>query len=110
VIALTGQFDIELVGRIDSTKQGGLRTTFEGLPDAPFTSAVVDLQGGKKGLLQNGEDLCKTTKRATVKLIGQSGKRIGRRATLRAACGAKARHNRHRLRRSARVLRRKKAA
>jgi hypothetical protein len=111
VIALTGQFDIELVGRIDSTKQGGLRTTFEGLPDAPFTSAVIDLEGGRKGLLQNSEDLCKTTKRASVKLIGQSGKRISRMAELKSSCGSEARRKRHRgHRRAAHVLRRRKAA
>lgn len=111
VIALTGQFDIELVGRIDSTKRGGLRTSFENLPDAPFTSAVVDLQGGKKGLLQNSEDLCKTAKRASVKLIGQSGKRIGQLTELRSSCGSEAKRKRHRgHRRAAPVLQRRKAA
>ena len=83
VIALNGQFHIELVGRIDSTKKGGLRTTFVGLPDAPFTSAVVDLEGGKKGLLQNSVNLCKTRKKARVALVGQSDRRSTRRVALR---------------------------
>ena len=110
VIALSGQFDIELVGRIDSAKGGGLRTTFESVPDAPFTKAVVDLRGGKKGLLQNSEDLCKTRDRATVTLIAQSGKRVRHRAKLRSSCG-KAKHRRHRAHgRAARLRRHRKAA
>ena len=59
VLDLRGQLNIELVGRIDSSDKGGLRATFDSVPDAPFTRAVVDLEGGKKGLLQNSEDLCK---------------------------------------------------
>ena len=74
VLDLRGQLNIELVGRIDSSDKGGLRTTFDTVPDAPFTRAVVDLEGGKKGLLQNSEDLCKARKKATVELVGQSGR------------------------------------
>ena len=111
VLALTGQFEIELVGRIDSTKRGGLRTSFENLPDAPFTSAVVDLLGGRKGLLQNSKDLCKSAKRASVQLIGQNGKRIVRKTKLRSACGSNAKRKRPRgQRRAAHVLQRRKAA
>ena len=35
VMDLKGQFNIELAGRVDTAKNGGLRTTFETVPDAP---------------------------------------------------------------------------
>ena len=36
VIDLKGQIDIEVAGRVDAV-EGRLRTTFETVPDAPFT-------------------------------------------------------------------------
>ena len=35
VLDLRGQLNIELVGRIDSSDKGGLRATFDSVPDAP---------------------------------------------------------------------------
>jgi hypothetical protein len=60
---------------VDSV-HGGIRTTFEGVPDAPVSKVAVTLKGGAKGLIVNSRDLC-TGKRArlTVRLIGQNGKR-----------------------------------
>ena len=49
VISLRGQVDLELVGVIDSSKSGGLRTTFETAPDAPVSRFVLDLQAGRRG-------------------------------------------------------------
>jgi hypothetical protein len=75
VIALHGQVDVVAVGRIDSVN-GGIRTTFEDIPDAPATKIVVKLKGGKKGLLINSANLCKLkarATRATVKADGQNG-------------------------------------
>ena len=51
VADLNGQIDVVLVGRIDSIKGGGIRTTFEAVPDAPVSKFVLEMQGGKKGLL-----------------------------------------------------------
>ena len=31
----------------------GIRTTFESVPDAPVTKFVLEMKGGKKGLLVN---------------------------------------------------------
>ena len=57
------------------------------------------MQGGAKGLLQNSNDLCKAGKKATVKMIGQNGKRDNRKTKLQTSCGSKAskykRHRRH---------------
>jgi len=41
-----------VVGHIDSV-HGGLRGTFEGIPDAPVSRFVMNLKGGKQGLLVN---------------------------------------------------------
>jgi hypothetical protein len=93
-VDLEGQFEVELAARIDTGKGGGLRTTFETVPDAPVSSVVLDLQGGSKGLLQNSESLCGKTKKAATHLIGQNGAIVDTKTKLQAACG-KARHKRH---------------
>jgi hypothetical protein len=72
VAALHGQVDVDLVGRIDS-KNGGIRTTFDAVPDAPVSKFVLTMQGGKKGLLVNNRDLCKSVNKADVKFTGQNG-------------------------------------
>jgi hypothetical protein len=66
---------IELVldMRIDS-KHKGIRTTFEGVPDAPFAKAILYMQGGKKGLLVNSKDICAGTNRSLAKMTAQNGK------------------------------------
>jgi hypothetical protein len=63
--------EIEVPGRIDSSR-GGLRANFEGLPDAPVTKFVLTLPGGKRGLLQNGADLCRAKPRANARFVAQS--------------------------------------
>jgi hypothetical protein len=62
---------IEVVGHIDSI-HGGLRGTFEGIPDAPVSRFVLSLQGGKKGLLVNSEDTCAAPQHADARFIGQN--------------------------------------
>lgn len=62
---------IEVVGRIDSA-HGGLRGTFEGVPDAPVSKFVLTLNGGEHGLLVNSEDVCAATHRANARFIGHN--------------------------------------
>jgi hypothetical protein len=98
VVDLKGQIGLELDGRVDSVK-GGLRTTFEAVPDAPCERFVRNLAGGKKGLVSNSESLCLTRHRtAKVTMTGQNGVRTRGKTRLRAACGSKrgARHHRAR--------------
>jgi hypothetical protein len=94
VVALHGPayqpIEVELVGRIDSVK-GGIRVSFEGVPDAPVSKVVVDMQGGKKGLIVNSRNLCAGVHRANVKLVGQNGKRRQLRPVMRAT-GCKKKH------------------
>ena len=72
VVALHGQIDFNLVGRIDS-KNGGIRTSFESVPDAPVTKFVLQMQGGQKGLLENSRNLCKSVNKASVAYAAQNG-------------------------------------
>jgi hypothetical protein len=74
VLALHGLVDINLIGRIDSHK-GGIRTSFEGTPDAPFSKAILQMQGGNKGLIVNSRNLCAHRSRAKARLAGQNGRR-----------------------------------
>jgi hypothetical protein len=89
VAALNGQFDIELASRIDS-KHGGIRNTFEVVPDAPVTTFVLKMKGGAKSLLVNSRNLCNSVARAEVKLVGQNGMRHNERPVVKNGCSAKA--------------------
>ena len=83
-----GRFDLELSGRIDS-KNGGIRNTFETVPDAPVTKFVLKMQGGKKSLLVNSRNLCKSSNRATVHMEGQNGKLHNDRPVVKNGCAKK---------------------
>jgi hypothetical protein len=85
--ALKGQVDVNLDGVV-SSKNGGLRTSFETVPDVPVTSFTLRLLGGKHGLLQNSADnLCSKTRRATVEMTGQNNRRANTRPKIRLSCG-----------------------
>jgi hypothetical protein len=88
VAHLEGQVDIDLVGVIDSFK-GGIRTTFNTVPDVPVSKFVLTLPGGKHGLLVASTNLCKNPPRAIVKFKGQNGKKVNRKQKLRTPCGKK---------------------
>jgi hypothetical protein len=78
-----GEIDVVLVGRVDSVK-GKLRNTFEATPDAPVSSVVVSLRGGKKGLFENSTNLCKGTHRALASFTGHNGKQWDKKPELTA--------------------------
>jgi hypothetical protein len=88
VADLQGQFDIELAGRIDS-ENGGIRNTFETVPDAPVTKFVLKMKGGKKSLIVNSRNLCLAPVRAKVRMVGQNGKRHNERPAIQTGCGKK---------------------
>jgi hypothetical protein len=77
--------EVELAGRVDSVK-GGIRNSFEVLPDAPVSSFTLTMRGGKKGLLVNSRNICSHTYRATAVFSAQSGKQATLRPKLRSAC------------------------
>jgi hypothetical protein len=94
VFALSGPpsaaIEIEVVVRIDSVK-GRLRATVESAPDAPVSRAIVDMQGGRKGLFVNSRNLCHKPgrNRARANLRGQNGKLSRTRPVVRAVKCAK---------------------
>jgi hypothetical protein len=83
----SGKIDVNLVGRIDSVKGGQIRNTFALVPDAPVTKFTLTMQGGKKGLLVNSTNLCKSTNRALADFTGQNGKRYVSHPALVPRCG-----------------------
>jgi hypothetical protein len=87
VLDLRGQIEVAAVGRIDSHR-GGIRVSFEAVPDAPVSKLVLKMKGGKKGLLTNSTDICLRSHRAAVEFGAQNGKRLGLRpALVNRSCG-----------------------
>jgi hypothetical protein len=79
VVALRGRIPVQLVGFIDSTGKKGaevrrVRTRFQSVPDAPISRFELKLSGGKKGLLENSQNLCRAKKLSKLQLTGQNGK------------------------------------
>jgi len=96
VAALHGsEVSVVLDGHTDSAPGGGLRNTFEVVPDAPVTSFDLDLFGGHRGLIENSEDICLHRGRATVKFTGHNGKQADSKIAIKAS-GCKGRRGRHR--------------
>jgi len=87
-----GRVDFNLVGRIDSVR-GGIRNTFELVPDVPVSSAVFTFLGGRKGLLINSRDLCKRTYRVTAELTAQNGQLRTLTPALRNSCKSQRKKN-----------------
>jgi hypothetical protein len=79
---------IVLEGRIDS-KNGGIRGTFEGLPDAPVSKFTIVFNGGKKGLLVNAANLCTSTELASARFVGQDNTGEALKPKLQARCPGK---------------------
>jgi hypothetical protein len=94
VLALRGQVAFNLHGKVDTAPNGGLRTTFETVPDVPVSSFRLDLQGGKKGLVVNNTDTCLHRAPAVARIAGQNGRSANQKVALNPSCG-NARHKRH---------------
>ncbi len=94
VVALHGPpstpIEVELASRIDS-KRGGIRSSFEAIPDVPVSRFILEMQGGKKGLIVNSVNLCSKPKgnRAKVDLSGQNGLHHRFHPPLKPQCGGK---------------------
>ena len=98
VVDLHGQVDVALAGRIDSVN-GGIRTTFEAVPDAPVSKFTLQMQGGKKGLLINSTNLCAHPKanKAISEMEAQNGKVFDTEPELANSCkkAKKHKHKKH---------------
>ncbi|HXV04409.1 MAG TPA: hypothetical protein VFP23_00700, partial [Solirubrobacterales bacterium] len=84
-------------GRIDTGKGGGIRNTFEVVPDAPVSRFTLSLKGGAKGLIVNSESLCspRAKTHAIADFTAQNGKLSDTEPALKVKCPrAKKRHGR----------------
>ncbi len=94
VVALRGQIDSDLIGYIDAVVKPGtqisrIRTRFVTVPDAPVSKFVLQLNAGKKALLENSANLCKGKQKAVVKMVGQNGKAFDFSPLVKNDCGKK---------------------
>jgi hypothetical protein len=89
VLDLHGQIDAVAVARVDTGKGNGIRTTFEAIPDAPLSKVVVEMKGGKKGLLINSENICKKPQKAVADFTAQNGKVLDTTPTIANGCKKK---------------------
>lgn len=95
VTDLNGQVRILSHGRVDTTKQHGLRNTFEFVPDAPISRVVLQMKGGKRyGLIENSDNLCSAPQRADARLVSHSGRVSQLHPTIATSCGGKHRKGR----------------
>ncbi len=90
VAELNGQIRVLVHARIDTTKQKGLRSTFEFVPDAPVSRFVLEMRGGKKGLLVNSVNLCRKTHRANARFVAHNGRQVTLRPVVENDCKKKA--------------------
>jgi hypothetical protein len=88
VVALRGQVEIDLDGRIDQVN-GRMRNTFDVVPDVPVSKFSLTVRGGKKGLLENSTNLCARKYRVIAKFTGQNGKKANQKPKLRTPCKKK---------------------
>jgi DNA-binding beta-propeller fold protein YncE len=95
----SGSIRIVLQGQIGPSKHGGIRTFFDGLPDAPIDRFTLLMHGGRQGLFTNSVDVCAHPPRAAVKALGQNDVGAIFTTKLRGQChkphGAKRRHDHH---------------
>jgi hypothetical protein len=93
MVALRGDIDIDLVGRV--TIPGGTRlaTNFDTIPDAPVSKFTLRIVAGSHGPLGVSTNLCsRRGKRSTadVRMVGQNGAKITRSPRLHiSGCGGK---------------------
>jgi hypothetical protein len=68
----SGEVRIIVEGRIGPGKHGGIEAFFDELPDAPIDRFTMTLLGGKRGLLTNSSNICKSPPLASVKALAQN--------------------------------------
>lgn len=73
LVDLRGQVNIQLRGVI-SSKRGGLKTVFNGLPDVPVKKFILSMYGGEKSLLVNSTNTCRERQTAVLNMKAQNGK------------------------------------
>jgi hypothetical protein len=96
VADLRGQIKFVIGARVDATRGGGIRASFENVPDVPISQLSMTLSGGKTGLIENGRKVCARANKAAVLLGGQNGKTINASPVVTNGCkGAKHKRSKH---------------
>jgi hypothetical protein len=72
---LHGQVDVRLRGVIGASK-GRIKNVFYPVPDVPVSRFVLEMKGGKQGLLVNSRDLCAKPSFSFMNLKAQNGKQL----------------------------------
>jgi hypothetical protein len=88
VADLKGLVEVEVAGRVDSSR-GGLRASFENLPDAPVSKFILTMKGGKKGLVVNSRNTCQGRVRAQASFTAQNAKVLDFKPLIEPQCGKK---------------------
>jgi hypothetical protein len=79
------QVSFNLTARLEAA-HGGIRISVDDIPDMPISKLVLEMKGGRAGLLVNSVDLCARSQRATVRLTAQNRMRREARPRLFASC------------------------
>jgi len=86
VFALRGEgFAVNLDGRIDAV-HGRLRATYATVPDAPVSKFVVRMFGARRGILENGGNLCAGPQPVGVRFLAHSNSGWVSGPQLKASC------------------------
>ncbi len=92
VVALKGQVDIDVTGRVTIPRDLTLATTFDTVPDVPITKFTLNLVAGRSGPIGTIGNLCSARVRrgmsAKLDFRGQNGRVISRLQKMQiAGCG-----------------------
>jgi hypothetical protein len=77
VADLHGQVDVRLRGVVSAAK-ARIKTVFNPVPDVPVTEFTLNMQGGKKGLLENSRGLCSRPSFSSLNFEAQNGRKLRR--------------------------------
>ncbi len=91
VADLRGPIRFTLVGFVDSVRRKGssdsrVRTRFLSAPDAPVSRFEMKLFGGKRGLIENSQDLCVGKRRLELRMRAHNGVILQSKPVLRVPC------------------------
>lgn len=97
VIALRGQVDIDVTGKVIVARGNHLTSRFDTVPDVPIKSLTLRLVSGSNGPLGAAQNLCSQKSRresAELRFKGQNGTVVKRSQRLKVAgCGTRQRRN-----------------
>ena len=97
VADLSGQVNIQVHGVIDS-QSGKIKATFDAIPDLPVSEFSLAMEGGKKGLIVNSANICKSKPLGALDIEGQNGKSVksSKYKLKYANCKPRKKHKKHR--------------